>query len=174
MVLDQGAFAPCFLGCFLAITGALNGLSVEQNWAKIQQDYMDALLTNYCAGCRAVCCHCLELLPVLESKPAVRGSCAPGAPTHQLWSLSRGLCVGLECRAVHHGDAMAAMTPWGCGTALSVLCALPSTGDAPSFPSLTAGSHPTCDSALQYLHWDSGRALQEHPIKAPLRCPCNA
>uniref|UniRef100_A0A8V0Y160 Mitochondrial inner membrane protein Mpv17 n=2 Tax=Gallus gallus TaxID=9031 RepID=A0A8V0Y160_CHICK len=37
MVLDQGAFAPCFLGCFLAITGAVNGLSVEQNWAKIQQ-----------------------------------------------------------------------------------------------------------------------------------------
>uniref|UniRef100_A0A8C9LGY1 Mitochondrial inner membrane protein Mpv17 n=1 Tax=Pavo cristatus TaxID=9049 RepID=A0A8C9LGY1_PAVCR len=48
MVLDQGAFAPCFLGCFLAITGAVNGLSVEQNWAKIQQDYVDALLTNYC------------------------------------------------------------------------------------------------------------------------------
>lgn len=35
--LLQGAFAPCFLGCFLAITGAVNGLSVEQNWAKIQQ-----------------------------------------------------------------------------------------------------------------------------------------
>ncbi|XP_065586685.1 protein Mpv17 [Cyrtonyx montezumae] len=48
MVLDQGAFAPCFLGCFLTITGAVNGLSVEQNWAKIQQDYVDALLTNYC------------------------------------------------------------------------------------------------------------------------------
>ncbi|XP_029893027.1 protein Mpv17 isoform X4 [Aquila chrysaetos chrysaetos] len=43
-----GAFAPCFLGCFLAITGAMNGLSVEENWAKIQQDYTDALLTNYC------------------------------------------------------------------------------------------------------------------------------
>lgn len=36
-VLLQGAFAPCFLGCFLAITGVVNGLSVEQNWAKIQQ-----------------------------------------------------------------------------------------------------------------------------------------
>lgn len=35
--LLQGAFAPCFLGCFLAITGVVNGLSVEQNWAKIQQ-----------------------------------------------------------------------------------------------------------------------------------------
>ncbi|KAM4680468.1 mitochondrial inner membrane protein Mpv17 isoform 3-T3 [Amazona ochrocephala] len=48
MVLDQGGFAPCFLGCFLAITGAMNGLSVEENWSKIQQDYTDALLTNYC------------------------------------------------------------------------------------------------------------------------------
>uniref|UniRef100_A0A8C3K914 Mitochondrial inner membrane protein Mpv17 n=1 Tax=Calidris pygmaea TaxID=425635 RepID=A0A8C3K914_9CHAR len=37
MVLDQGGFAPCFLGCFLAITGAMNGLSVEENWSKIQQ-----------------------------------------------------------------------------------------------------------------------------------------
>ncbi|XP_066851395.1 protein Mpv17 isoform X6 [Anser cygnoides] len=43
-----GGFAPCFLGCFLAITGAVNGLSVEENWSKIQQDYVDALLTNYC------------------------------------------------------------------------------------------------------------------------------
>ncbi|KAM4680467.1 mitochondrial inner membrane protein Mpv17 isoform 2-T2 [Amazona ochrocephala] len=49
MVLDQGGFAPCFLGCFLAITGAMNGLSVEENWSKIQQDYTDALLTNYCS-----------------------------------------------------------------------------------------------------------------------------
>ncbi|NXX77073.1 MPV17 protein, partial [Urocolius indicus] len=48
MVLDQGAFAPCFLGCFLGITGAMNGLSVEENWSKVQQDYTDALLTNYC------------------------------------------------------------------------------------------------------------------------------
>ncbi|NXH14345.1 MPV17 protein, partial [Bucco capensis] len=48
MVLDQVGFAPCFLGCFLALTGAVNGLSVEENWDKIQQDYVDALLTNYC------------------------------------------------------------------------------------------------------------------------------
>ncbi|NXO05617.1 MPV17 protein, partial [Rhinopomastus cyanomelas] len=48
MLLDQGGFAPCFLGCFLAITGAVNGLSLQENWARIQQDYVDALLTNYC------------------------------------------------------------------------------------------------------------------------------
>ncbi|EOA93733.1 Protein Mpv17, partial [Anas platyrhynchos] len=35
--LLQGGFAPCFLGCFLGITGAVNGLSVEENWSKIQQ-----------------------------------------------------------------------------------------------------------------------------------------
>ncbi|XP_029893026.1 protein Mpv17 isoform X3 [Aquila chrysaetos chrysaetos] len=66
MVLDQGAFAPCFLGCFLAITGAMNGLSVEENWAKIQQ-----------AGRRPVCCHRLELLPLLESKSDVRWKPCP-------------------------------------------------------------------------------------------------
>ncbi|XP_054149420.1 protein Mpv17 [Melozone crissalis] len=48
VILDQGGFAPCFLGCFLAVTGATNGLSLQENWAKIQQDYLDALVTNYC------------------------------------------------------------------------------------------------------------------------------
>lgn len=80
-------------------------------------------------------------------------------------------CVGLECRVVPHRDAMAAVTPWGCETSLSALRVLPSTWGAPSFPSLAAGSHPTCDSALQYLHPDSCRVLQEHPINALLRCP---
>ncbi|XP_074847679.1 mitochondrial inner membrane protein Mpv17 isoform X4 [Carettochelys insculpta] len=47
MMLDQGGFAPGFLGCFLAIAGVVNGLSVEESWAKIQRDYPDALLTNY-------------------------------------------------------------------------------------------------------------------------------
>lgn len=79
--------------------------------------------------------------------------------------------MGLERRAVPHGDAVAAMTPCGRGTSLPVLCALPSMGGAPSFPSLAAGSHPTCDSARQYLHSALIRALQEHPINAPLRRP---
>ncbi|KAM9563675.1 mitochondrial inner membrane protein Mpv17 isoform 1-T1 [Guaruba guarouba] len=77
MVLDQGGFAPCFLGCFLAITGAMNGLSVEENWSKIQQDYTDALLTNYCARRCPVRCYRLELLPVLESKSDVRWKPCP-------------------------------------------------------------------------------------------------
>ncbi|KAE8605830.1 hypothetical protein XENTR_v10015330 [Xenopus tropicalis] len=42
-----GAFAPCFLGCFLSIAGALNGLSGEQIWGKLKRDYTDALITNY-------------------------------------------------------------------------------------------------------------------------------
>ncbi|XP_005400540.2 PREDICTED: protein Mpv17 isoform X3 [Chinchilla lanigera] len=47
MLLDQGAFAPCFLGCFLPLVGTLNGLSAQDNWAKLQRDYPDALITNY-------------------------------------------------------------------------------------------------------------------------------
>ncbi|XP_070284987.1 mitochondrial inner membrane protein Mpv17 [Myotis yumanensis] len=47
MLLDQGCFAPCFLGSFLSLTGALNGLSAKDNWAKLQRDYPDALIANY-------------------------------------------------------------------------------------------------------------------------------
>ncbi|XP_077912234.1 mitochondrial inner membrane protein Mpv17 isoform X2 [Halichoerus grypus] len=47
MLLDQGGFAPCFLGCFLPLVGALNGLSAQDNWAKLRRDYPDALVTNY-------------------------------------------------------------------------------------------------------------------------------
>ncbi|XP_062065123.1 protein Mpv17 isoform X1 [Lepus europaeus] len=47
MLLDQGCFAPCFLGCFLPLVGTLNGLSAQDNWAKLQRDYLDALITNY-------------------------------------------------------------------------------------------------------------------------------
>ncbi|XP_039566761.1 protein Mpv17 isoform X2 [Passer montanus] len=89
-----GGFAPCFLGCFLAVTGATNGLSLQENCSKIQQDYMDALMTNYylaaradCelllrasaaqAGCCPVCCHRVELLPVLEGESDVRQEPCP-------------------------------------------------------------------------------------------------
>ncbi|XP_047600780.1 protein Mpv17 isoform X2 [Lutra lutra] len=47
MLLDQGCFAPCFLGSFLSLVGALNGLSAQDNWAKLWRDYPDALVTNY-------------------------------------------------------------------------------------------------------------------------------
>ncbi|XP_040524207.1 protein Mpv17 isoform X14 [Gallus gallus] len=151
MVLDQGAFAPCFLGCFLAITGAVNGLSVEQNWAKIQQSRL--LLPPHCwggvmtamghraatagpdpglrgrsahqllylaagadrqlllrpsgpqVGRRAVCCHCLELLPVLESKQAVRGEpCSRCPHPPPLGPRPGSVCgAGAPCGP-----------PWGC------------------------------------------------------------
>ncbi|XP_023619231.1 protein Mpv17 isoform X2 [Myotis lucifugus] len=42
-----GCFAPCFLGSFLSLTAALNGLSAQENWAKLQRDYPDALIANY-------------------------------------------------------------------------------------------------------------------------------
>uniref|UniRef100_A0A2K6FLY9 Mitochondrial inner membrane protein Mpv17 n=1 Tax=Propithecus coquereli TaxID=379532 RepID=A0A2K6FLY9_PROCO len=66
MLLDQGGFAPCFLGCFLPLVGTLNGLSAQENWAKLQRDYPDALITNYYVGRCPVCCCYLEFLPVLE------------------------------------------------------------------------------------------------------------
>ncbi|KAI5627756.1 protein Mpv17 [Silurus asotus] len=47
MLLDQVCFAPCFLGTFLGICGTLNGLTVEENVAKLKRDYTDALITNY-------------------------------------------------------------------------------------------------------------------------------
>ncbi|XP_036437076.1 protein Mpv17 [Colossoma macropomum] len=47
MLVDQVCFAPCFLGTFLGISGTLNGLSVEENVAKLKRDYMDALISNY-------------------------------------------------------------------------------------------------------------------------------
>uniref|UniRef100_A0A8D1WV97 Mitochondrial inner membrane protein Mpv17 n=1 Tax=Sus scrofa TaxID=9823 RepID=A0A8D1WV97_PIG len=37
MLLDQGGFAPCFLGCFLPLVGTLNGLSAQDNWAKLRR-----------------------------------------------------------------------------------------------------------------------------------------
>ncbi|XP_056409201.1 protein Mpv17 [Hyla sarda] len=47
MLLDQGGFAPCILGCFLTIVGSLNGLSTDEIWDKLKRDYKDALITNY-------------------------------------------------------------------------------------------------------------------------------
>ncbi|XP_075770632.1 mitochondrial inner membrane protein Mpv17 isoform X2 [Pelodiscus sinensis] len=58
MLLDQGGFAPCFLGCFLAIAGALNGLSAEENWAKIRRVSPEpaggARATGNCSLCRCL------------------------------------------------------------------------------------------------------------------------
>uniref|UniRef100_A0A674D6Z9 Mitochondrial inner membrane protein Mpv17 n=1 Tax=Salmo trutta TaxID=8032 RepID=A0A674D6Z9_SALTR len=36
-----------FLGAFLWISRTLNGLTVEENVAKLKRDYMDALISNY-------------------------------------------------------------------------------------------------------------------------------
>ncbi|KAM5142672.1 mitochondrial inner membrane protein Mpv17 isoform 1-T1 [Callospermophilus lateralis] len=84
MLLDQGGFAPCFLGCFLPLMGTLNGLSAQDNWAKLRRDYPDALLTNYYVGCCPVCCCHLELLPVVESTSvlAYLASSLPPAVIH--------------------------------------------------------------------------------------------
>lgn len=47
MLVDQVCFAPCFLGGFLCISGGLNGLTLEDNVAKLKRDYTDALIANY-------------------------------------------------------------------------------------------------------------------------------
>ncbi|KAG7508690.1 Mpv17 [Solea senegalensis] len=47
MLLDQLCFAPCFLGAFLTISGALNGLTLDKNVTKLKRDYTDALISNY-------------------------------------------------------------------------------------------------------------------------------
>nr|XP_032631120.1 uncharacterized protein LOC116821808 [Chelonoidis abingdonii] len=101
---------PCFLGCFLAIAGALNGLSTEENWAKIRRDYparCSPTITSWPAvqmptstsspepqaGCRAGGGCRLEFLPVLEGEPAVKPwgrrpshpHTQPGLPQPSAW-----------------------------------------------------------------------------------------
>ncbi|XP_073753262.1 mitochondrial inner membrane protein Mpv17 isoform X2 [Callorhinus ursinus] len=83
MLLDQGGFAPCFLGCFLPLVGALNGLSAQDNWAKLRRDYPDALVTNYyvSADAAAACS------PVFLSLEVPRdGGPPPARETPQLGS----------------------------------------------------------------------------------------
>ncbi|XP_043931411.1 protein Mpv17 isoform X2 [Protopterus annectens] len=66
MLFDQIGFAPCFLGGFLCISSALNGLSTDQIWNKLKRDYTDTLIANYYIGCCPVCCYSMEFLPLLE------------------------------------------------------------------------------------------------------------
>ncbi|KAG5846570.1 hypothetical protein ANANG_G00116400 [Anguilla anguilla] len=47
VVQVEVGFAPCFLGTFLSISGVLNGLTVDENIAKLKRDYTDALISNY-------------------------------------------------------------------------------------------------------------------------------
>uniref|UniRef100_A0A7N6AG61 Mitochondrial inner membrane protein Mpv17 n=1 Tax=Anabas testudineus TaxID=64144 RepID=A0A7N6AG61_ANATE len=47
MLVDQLCFAPCFLGAFLCITGALNGLTVEENVAKLKRLWPPVQIANF-------------------------------------------------------------------------------------------------------------------------------
>ncbi|XP_055482807.1 protein Mpv17 isoform X2 [Psammomys obesus] len=47
MLLDQGVFAPCFLGCFLPTVGVLNGMSAQDNWAKLLRLWPAVQLANF-------------------------------------------------------------------------------------------------------------------------------
>ncbi|KAK7878718.1 hypothetical protein WMY93_030957 [Mugilogobius chulae] len=101
MLVDQLCFAPCFLGAFLGLSGALNGLTLEQNVHKLKRDYTDAhlkLLLVASSSNRKLLLHSsapqvgrgagggcdLELLPHLESKQTVT---QPGHRLDKLESL---------------------------------------------------------------------------------------
>ncbi|XP_074065945.1 mitochondrial inner membrane protein Mpv17 isoform X2 [Macrotis lagotis] len=47
MVVDQGGFAPCFLGCLLPVIGTLDGLSVKENWARLKRIWPPVQLANF-------------------------------------------------------------------------------------------------------------------------------
>uniref|UniRef100_A0A9J8BC45 Mitochondrial inner membrane protein Mpv17 n=1 Tax=Cyprinus carpio carpio TaxID=630221 RepID=A0A9J8BC45_CYPCA len=47
MLVDQVCFAPCFLGAFLGISGALNGLTVEQNVTKLKRLWPPVQIANF-------------------------------------------------------------------------------------------------------------------------------
>lgn len=88
--LSQGAFAPCFLGCFLAVTGAVNGLSVQDNWSKIQQVSAAALGAPPCVLA-------LTLLPFVSVPrhwvPGPRARWLPGAASPSAGASSSGMGV---------------------------------------------------------------------------------
>ncbi|XP_043837000.1 protein Mpv17 isoform X4 [Dromiciops gliroides] len=120
MAVDQGAFAPCFLGCLLPLIGTLDGLSVKDNWARLQRDYPDALITNYYVRDK----------PVILLK-AVENLCALGLPwigswLGMTWDLSRS---GLLC-----SWPTSTLFPLPTGWLLSSVLLLPGT---PTYP----GSH---------------------------------
>uniref|UniRef100_A0A8D2QA40 Mitochondrial inner membrane protein Mpv17 n=1 Tax=Zonotrichia albicollis TaxID=44394 RepID=A0A8D2QA40_ZONAL len=73
VILDQGGFAPCFLGCFLAVTGATNGLSLVSpgpEGAVPEQLCCSVLFCSvlFCSGSTAPLC-------LISRHPAWAGGC---------------------------------------------------------------------------------------------------
>lgn len=93
--LPQGCFAPCFLGCFLAVTGATNGLSVQDNWSKIQQVRAAAALGS-CGALELlpVCCTCLCLCLGPRGLGVLGAQCSQSRHWCQIQFLSHGCPVG--------------------------------------------------------------------------------
>lgn len=95
--LPQGCFAPCFLGCFLAVTGATNGLSVQDNWSKIQQVRAAAALGS-CGALAAPPCvlHPFVLVSVpIFWVPGVWVCWVPSAPSPGTGSRSSSSPMGV-------------------------------------------------------------------------------
>uniref|UniRef100_A0AAQ6AP34 Mitochondrial inner membrane protein Mpv17 n=1 Tax=Amphiprion ocellaris TaxID=80972 RepID=A0AAQ6AP34_AMPOC len=68
MLVDQLCFAPCFLGAFLCISGALNGLTVDENIAKLKRDSISTIVTTDEAVQPGNLSDCVSKLPLLEVK----------------------------------------------------------------------------------------------------------
>nr|XP_051699057.1 protein Mpv17 isoform X3 [Oryctolagus cuniculus] len=167
MLLDQGGFAPCFLGCFLPLVGTLNGLSAQDNWAKLQRDYLDALITNY-----YVRADTLTACPVALSSEMPWGSFQPKNP-------SIGVpigCVGTMLReALSRFSAVTGVQKLGQGQGQVGRCPvccrhlelLPVLEGTPAL-SLPCSTIDLSEPAL----WQRGlgcRLQYRHPIWAPVR-----
>ncbi|CAH2245294.1 Mpv17 [Pelobates cultripes] len=98
MLLDQGGFAPCFLGGFLAIVGALNGLSKEEIWSKVKRFHHSTWTLvfgspNFCGGQRKVLS--LSLCGLATSSPGhVPRLCHLAANLHITFTPSEYVCMG--------------------------------------------------------------------------------
>lgn len=113
--LSQGGFAPCFLGCFLTITGAMNGLSAEENWSKVQQVHAASWGWPglWAAGVPWQLPAALELPRPSVDPPGTSSAVAPPSsswPTLELLGCQAGSWLCGHPTAVGHG---AALPGWG-------------------------------------------------------------
>uniref|UniRef100_A0A8C2P8P9 Mitochondrial inner membrane protein Mpv17 n=1 Tax=Capra hircus TaxID=9925 RepID=A0A8C2P8P9_CAPHI len=110
MLLDQGGFAPCFLGCFLPLVGTLNGLSAQDNWAKLQRVSWPGvgMLSGWWTGRpRGMRQGGVET----QAEPSSGGE-EPGRCGAVVSSLSRCLCVILTPVGSWHWEVQGARKCW--------------------------------------------------------------
>lgn len=114
--LSQGAFAPCFLGCFLAVTGATNGLSLQDNWSKIQQVCAAAL--GSCGALAAPpCVLALMAAPICLCARGSLGVLGAQCCQSKCWCWGQFLWPGCPV-GEYWGPTWARRVPWACCPAL--------------------------------------------------------